>query len=97
MELPGLGTVDLQAVKEQLALLGHDVPDHVIGAFLTEMAEAGEAGALAVNQLNRPDNQSSPVSQGMSAPVLSDALGAAIPLLLVGAAWFFCCNCAAPT
>eukprot|EP00873_Tetraselmis_striata_P044837 jgi/Tetstr1/465101/TSEL_009828.t1 len=42
LALPGLGSVDLGAVRKQLQLLGHDVPDHVIHSFLSEMAVEGE-------------------------------------------------------
>jgi hypothetical protein len=53
----------LRAVREQLALLGHDVPDHVISGFLAEFGAAPAdnepvapvhitAGASSGNPLN---------------------------------------------
>mmetsp|Transcript_32175 Transcript_32175/g.76487 ORF Transcript_32175/g.76487 Transcript_32175/m.76487 type:complete len:169 (-) Transcript_32175:966-1472(-) len=47
LEVPGLGTVDVSAVREQLALLGHNVPDHIISAFLEDMATESLQGNIS--------------------------------------------------
>mmetsp|Transcript_32174 Transcript_32174/g.76479 ORF Transcript_32174/g.76479 Transcript_32174/m.76479 type:complete len:363 (-) Transcript_32174:42-1130(-) len=74
LEVPGLGTVDVSAVREQLALLGHNVPDHIISAFLEDMATESLQGNISKQRTTEVEAGGLHTSEGREGKLPADHL-----------------------